>query len=100
MRKSKNLEELGSVQSAKIIQELQPNKTSTCGACEPKKTKRADGKQRLKITPKLVVHQLACVKEESVYNYVPQIRLIGEWLRNTGLKAVNMLLFRVKMGNS
>jgi hypothetical protein len=80
-------EEMTSFPSAKIIQELQPNKTCTCEACEPRKPKRADGKRRLKVSPKLVVHQRAWIKEESVYDYVPQIRLVGEWLRNTGFES-------------
>jgi hypothetical protein len=80
MQTQKNLEELGSVPTAKIVQELQPNKTCTCGACEPRKPKRADGKRRLKVSPHLFVSQRAWVKEDSVYDYVPQIRLVGHFL--------------------
>jgi hypothetical protein len=98
MRHTKNLEELGSVPTAKIIQELQPNKTCTCGACEPRKPKRADGKRRLKVSPHLVVHQRAWVKEESVYDYVPQIRLVGQWLRSTGFESGQYVVISAKKG--
>lgn len=92
MRQQKNQIDLGSIASAKIISEIRPKKTYTFGACEPRKPKRADGKRRLKVSPKLDVQQRAWVKEES-YDYVPQIRLVGEWLRKLDTKVVSMLSF-------
>ena len=91
MRHTKN-------QTPKIIQELQPNKTCTCGACEPIKSKRADGKRRLKVSPHLVVNQRALVKEDSIYDYVPQIRLVGQWLRSTGFESGQYVVISVKKG--
>jgi hypothetical protein len=98
MRNLKNLEELGLIPTAKIIQEVQPNKTCTCGACEPRKPKRADGKRRLKVSSQLVVHQRTWVKEESVYDYVPQIRLVGQWLRSTGFESGQYVVISAKKG--
>ena len=98
MRHTKNLEVLGSVPTAKIIQELQPNKTCICGACEPKKPKRTDGKRQLKVSSQLVVHQRAWVKKESVYDYVPQIRLVGKWLRSTGFETGQYVVISAKKG--
>jgi hypothetical protein len=96
MRVSKNLEELGLVPTAKIIQEVQPNKTCTCGACEPRKPKRTDGKRQLKVSSQLVVHQRAWVKEDNVYDYVPQIRLVGQWLRSTGFESGQYVVISAK----
>jgi hypothetical protein len=99
MRVSKNLEELGSIPTAKIIQEIQPNKICTCGACELKKPKRTDGKRQLKVSSQLVVHQRAWVKEESVYDLCHKF----DWLANgcgaQVLKLANALLFQRRKGN-
>jgi hypothetical protein len=91
-------QELGSIPTAKIIQEIQPNKTCICGACEPRKPKRTDGKRQLKVSSKLIVHQRAWVKEDSVYDYVPQIRLEGQWLRNTGFESGQFVVITQKKG--
>ena len=98
MRVPKNQIDLGSIPTAKIIQEVQPNKTCVCGACEPRMPKRADGKRRLKVSPHLVVHQRAWVKEDSVYDYVPQIRLVGQWLRSTGFESGQYVVISAKKG--
>lgn len=85
-------------QKTKIIQELQPNKTCVCGACEPLKLKHNDGKRRLKVCPHLVVYQRAWRKEDSVYDYVPQIRLVGQWLRNTGFESGQYVVISAQKG--
>ncbi len=63
----------------KVIQELQPNKTCKCGACEPSKPKLPEGIRRLKIQPKHIQHTWS-------NSIVPQILLQGEWLRKTGFE--------------
>jgi hypothetical protein len=98
MQTQKNLEELGSIQNPKIIQELQPNKTCNCGACEPRKPKLPDGKRRLKVSDKLIVHHRAWVKENSIYDYVPKIRLEGQWLRNTGFESGQYVVISCENG--
>ena len=75
-----------SIRKPKIIQELQPNKICNCGACEPRKPKLPDGKRRLKVSNKLIIHQRAWVKEDSIYDYVPQIKLEGQWLKRSGFE--------------
>ena len=84
MRTSKN-------QKTKIIQELQPNKTCSCGACEPRKPKLPDGQRRLKIQPK----HMQSTWSESI---VPQILLQGEWLRKTGFEYNDHVIITQKKG--
>ena len=85
-------------QKNKIVQELQPNKVCKCGACEPRKPKLPDGQRRLKVSDKLIVHQRAWVKEDSVYDYVPKIRLEGQWLRNTGFESGQYVVVSCESG--
>jgi hypothetical protein len=75
-------------QTLQLIPKASPlYKTCTCAACVPKKSKLPDGKRRLKISLKTIVHQRLWAGEEIQYNYVPQIRLVGEWLRKTGFES-------------
>ena len=75
----------------KIIQELQPNKTCKCGACESRKPKLPDGQRRLKIQPK----HMQSTWSESI---VPQILLQGEWLRKTGFEYNEHVIITQKKG--
>src|SRR4051812_15413515 len=85
-------------QKQKVIQELQPNKICKCGACEPRKPKLPDGQRRLTVSSKLIVHQRAWVKEDSLYDYVPKIRLEGKWLRDTGFESGQHIIITTEKG--
>ena len=80
-----------SIRKPKVIQELQPNKTCNCGACEPRKPKLPDGQRRLKIQPK---HMQSTWRE----SIVPQILLQGEWLRKTGFEYNDHVIITPKKG--
>ncbi len=67
-----------------VIQQLQPNKTCKCGACEPIK-------RRLKIQPKHIQHTWS-------NSIVPQILLQGEWLRKTGFEYNEHVIITQKKG--
>ena len=98
MRQTKNQNDLGSSPSAKIIQELQPNKICKCGACQPRKLKLPKGQRRLTVSSKLVVHQQAWVKEDTLYDYVPKIWLEGKWLRETGFESGQHIIITTEKG--
>ncbi|WP_442589896.1 SymE family type I addiction module toxin [Pedobacter sp. AW31-3R] len=72
---------------SKMIQELQPNKTCKCGACEPPQPKLPDGMRRLKICNKW---------KQNGDGHEPSIRLQGEWLRNAGFEHGGDVLITVK----
>ncbi|WP_090997767.1 SymE family type I addiction module toxin [Pedobacter insulae] len=76
-------------QQPKIIQELQPNKTCKCGACEPRKPKLPEGLRRLKVQPKYMRYTWRSA-------VVPQIMLQGEWLRKTGFECEQHVIITVK----
>jgi cell division inhibitor SulA len=73
-----------STRKPKTIQQLQPNKTCKCGACEPIK-------RRLKIQPKQIQHTWS-------NSIVPQILLQGEWLRKTGFEYNEHVIITQKKG--
>lgn len=66
----------------------------------PKSTKNKSlpAKRRLKVSPKLVVYERGWRKVDSIYDYVPQIRLVGAWLRNTGFESGQYVVISAKKG--
>lgn len=90
MRNPKNPVNLSSLQP-KVIQVKQPNKTCTCGACDPPKPKLPAGMRRLKIQQKFVGQ----VRSSTL---VPVITLAGAWLRKSGFEYQNHIIVTEKEG--
>lgn len=74
-----------SLRKPRVIQQLQPNKTCKCGACEPPRPKLPEGTRRLKV----------CYKYSSGGTQVPAIMLQGEWLRKAGFEYGDEILVNV-----
>ncbi|MDQ7949501.1 MAG: SymE family type I addiction module toxin, partial [Pedobacter sp.] len=82
-----------------LIPETTPAKTCTCGApLPPQKPKLPKGQRRLKVCPHQIVRERAHVITESKFDYVPQIRLIGQWLRTTGFEPGQFVIVSAKKG--
>lgn len=90
MRTQKN-QPTASVLRPKVDQVKQPNKTCTCGACDPPKPKLPAGMRRLKIQQKFV----AQVRSSTL---VPVITLSGEWLRKSGFEYQKHIIIIEKEG--
>lgn len=90
MRNPKN-QTAASILRLKAEQVKQPNKTCTCGACDPPKAKLPAGMRRLKIQQKFV----AQVRSSTI---VPVITLAGEWLRKSGFEYQNHIIIIEKQG--
>ena len=78
-----------SVRKSKIVQELQPNRTCKCGACEPRKPKLPDGMRRLKVYYKFFGR---------MEKQIPVILLQGEWVRNLGFEIEDHVIISTKKG--
>lgn len=80
-----------SMRKLKVTQELQPNKTCRCGACEPRKPKLPNGMRRLKIQPK-------CRDYAWNRSIVPQIMLQGKWLEQIGFECHSHVIITTLQG--
>ncbi|TKC56605.1 type I toxin-antitoxin system SymE family toxin [Pedobacter hiemivivus] len=90
MRTQKN-QTTTSIFRPKVDQVKQPNKTCTCGACDPPKPKLPAGMRRLKIQQKFITQ----VRSSTV---VPMITLAGEWLRKSGFEYQSHIIIIEKEG--
>lgn len=90
MRNPKNQTDASTLRP-KVDQVKQPNKTCTCGACDPPKPKLPAGMRRLKIQQKFV----AQVRSSTL---VPVITLAGEWLRKSGFEYQKHIVVIEKKG--
>ena len=71
------------------IQQLQPNKTCTCGACEPPKPKLPEGMRRNTVS-------YLCPSRGG--GAVPFIRLSGKWLERAGFDIGGSVLVATENG--